>query len=482
MTQLYNSPSVSGGGVDSTIGSQLNTYYWDRRSLIEAAWEMYFSPLADARSMPTNYGKELKVFYYVPFLDDRNVNDQGIDAAGVTMSSDEFYVTLPRSTVKVANAGKAAAATTINANVGTTTVATAGANDSAGTGFATITIVGPLTSKYSTEVAADAVVALNVGATKKQAYGNFYGSSRDVGTISARMPTLTEEGGRVNRVGFTRLERSGTLQEHGFFMEYTADSLTFDTDADLYSHMSREMTIGANQVMEDLLQIDLLAAAGTVILTGTATTVAEITAEGADPSLVTYQDLKRLAITLDDNRTPKNTKMIKGSSMVDTLTVNAARYLFIGSELQTVCEDMENSLGGAAFVPVRQYGSATTIANGEIGAIGDFRIVINPQMMRWAGAGADVVLNPGYMETAGHYDVFPMLVVGSEAFATVGLQGSGKESDGMKFKIIVKKPGEAMATIQDPYGKIGFASITFYHGFISLRPERLGLVKTIAPE
>lgn len=482
MTQLYNSPNVNGGGVDSTIGSQLNTYYWDRRSLIDAAWEMYFSPLADSRSMPTNYGKELKVFYYVPLLDDRNVNDQGIDASGVTMTPTEFYVSLPSATVKVTNATKAAAVTTINANVGTDTVATAGANDSGGSGFANITIAGPLTSKYSSEAAADDVVALNVGAVKKAAYGNFYGSSRDIGTIAARMPTLTEEGGRVNRVGFTRLERSGTLQEHGFFMEYTKDSLTFDTDADLYSHLSREMTIGANQIMEDLLQIDLLSAAGTVILTGVATQVSEITAEGVDPSIVTYQDLKRLAITLDDNRTPKNTKLIKGSSLEDTVTVNAARYLFIGSELQTVCEDMENSLGGAAFVPVRQYADAGTIANGEIGAIGDFRIVINPQMMRWSGAGAAVGTNPGYMETAGHYDVFPMLVVGSEAFATVGLQGSGKEADGMKFQIIVKKPGPDMATVQDPYGKIGFASITFYHGFISLRPERLGLVKTCAPE
>jgi N4-gp56 family major capsid protein len=246
--------------------------------------------------------------------------------------------------------------------------------------------------------------------------------------------------------------------------------------------MSREMVIGANQLMEDLLQIDLLSAAGTVILTGVATAVNEITAEGSDPSIVTYQDLKRLAISLDDNRTPKNTKMIKGSTLVDTLTVNNARYLYIGSELQTTVEDMENSLGGAAFVPVRQYASSTTVANGEIGAIGDFRIIIVPNMMRWAGAGASVGTNPGYQETGDHYDVFPMLCVGSESFATVGLQSSGKMADGQKFKIIVKKPGADQATTQDPFGKIGFSSITFWHGFIALRSERIGLVKTVAPE
>lgn len=395
MTQLYNAPP----GSASSIGPQFNTHYWDRRSLIDAAYEMFFSPLADVRNMPTNYGKELKVYYYVPLLDDRNVNDQGINASGVTIAN-----------------------------------------------------------------------------------GNLYGSSRDVGTITARMPTLTEEGGRVNRVGFTRIERTGTLQEHGFFTEFTADSLTFDTDSDLYGHMSREMVTGANQITEDLLQIDLLNAAGVVVYCGTATTNGTTTGEGADPSLVTYSDLKKLGITLDDNRTPKNTKIIKGSTMTDTKTVNAARILYIGSELQTTIENMVDGLGNAAFTPVRQYADASMIMNGEIGSVADFRVVVVPNMMKWAGAGAAVGTNPGFSETSGNYDIFPMLVVGSESFATVGLQSSGKAGGKQKFKIIVKKPGEEMATVNDPYGKIGFSSITFYHGFIALRPERIAVVKTVAPE
>jgi hypothetical protein len=36
--------------------------------------------------------------------------------------------------------------------------------------------------------------------------------------------------------------------------------------------------------------------------------------------------------------------------------------------------------------------------------------------------------------------------------------------------------------VLDPFGKVGFTSITFYHGFIGLRPERIGLVKSVAPE
>ena len=480
MASLYKAPP----GVASTIGTQFNTHYWDRKSLIDAAEQMFFSPLADVRSMPMHYGKELKVYYYVPMLDERNVNDQGIDANGVTLVETEFDVVFPSLVVAIANASKAAAVVTIEDNTSGVT-AVAGADDSAGAGFAEVTL-SARTARYADATDKDAVLALSVGAIAQPGLGNMYGSSKDVGTISAKMPTLTESGGRVNRVGFTRLERSGTLQEHGFFTEFSEDSMTFDTDSDLYGHMSREMVAGANEITEDLLQIDLLSAAGTVVYAGVATQDSEITGEGANPSVVDYLDLKRLSIALDDNRTPKMTKVIKGSTMTDTMTVNAARIMYIGSELQITVESMVQVIGGVnvpAFTPVRKYAAATTLLKGEIGSVGDFRVVVVPNMMNWSGAGATATGgNLGYSETNDKYDIHPMLVVGDGSFATVGLQGSGKKGAKQKFKIIVKKPGKEMATVHDPYGKIGFSSITFYHGFIALRPERLAVVKTAASE
>jgi N4-gp56 family major capsid protein len=478
MAQLYNAPP----GTASTVGTQFNTDYWDRRSLIDAAEKMFFSPLADVRSMPMHYGKELKVYYYTPMLDSRNVNDQGLDAAGVVLASTSSLVVFPRTVVTVADATKAAAVTAIEANTGSVITAVAGADGSGGTGLATITLSGGLIATY-TNAAAATVKALAVGAVVSVNGGNMYGSSKDVGTISSRMPTLTEEGGRVNRVGFTRLERSGTLQEHGFFSEFSADSMTFDTDSELYSHMSREMVAGANEITEDLLQIDLLSNSDTVFYTGVATQDSEMTGEGANPSVVTYSDLKKLSIVLDDNRTPKSTKVIKGSTMTDTMTVNASRIMYIGSELQITVENMVDGLGNPAFVPVRKYASAATIMNGELGSVGDFRIIVVPNMMHWEGAGGVASgSNLGYSDDGTNYNIYPMLVVGDGSFATVGLQGSGKKGAKQKFKIIVKKPGPDMATVQDPYGKIGFSSITFYHGFIKLRGERIGLVKTVAAE
>jgi N4-gp56 family major capsid protein len=101
-----------------------------------------------------------------------------------------------------------------------------------------------------------------------------------------------------------------------------------------------------------------------------------------------------------------------------------------------------------------------------------------PEMVKWAGAGADASADATCYETANKYDVFPMLVVGDESFTTIGFKtGAGA---GAKFTIIHKKPGEGSADRTDPYGKTGFMSIQWYYGFMALRPERIAVLKTAA--
>ncbi|MFZ3581885.1 N4-gp56 family major capsid protein [Loktanella sp. DJP18] len=344
--------------------------------------------------MPKHMGKKIKVYQYIPLLDDRNVNDQGIDAAGATMAD-----------------------------------------------------------------------------------GNLYGSSRDIGKITSRLPNLGESGGRVNRVGFTRIEREGSIANFGIFAEFTQDSFDFDTDSDLYGHLSREMVQGATQLTEAVLQKDILAAAGVIVYAGAATSNATVTAEGGTPSIVDYDDLQRLHTTLNDNRTPMQTKVITGSRMIDTKVVMGGRMMYIGSELESTVKSLTDPFGNKAFIPISQYADAGTIMNGEIGTVDQFRIISVPEMLHWAGAGAAVTTNPGYRATSGKYDVFPMLVIGDESFTSIGFQTDGKTT---KFKIITKMPGEGVADRNDPYGKKGFSSIQWWYGFLGMRPERLAVIKTVA--
>ena len=156
MAFTYNNPNTVASTIDAgTNSQQLQVLHWLMKALIDAKKEAYFSQLADTINMPKHFGKTIKRYQYYPLLDDRNVNDQGIDASGATISN-----------------------------------------------------------------------------------GNLYGSSKDIGTIAAKLPTLTENGGRVNRVGFARTVREGTFQNYGFFYEWTQDAMTFDSDSELLSHLA----------------------------------------------------------------------------------------------------------------------------------------------------------------------------------------------------------------------------------------------------
>lgn len=390
MAITYNAPTK---GQASSIGTQFNTHYYERKALIEARKEQYFGQLADTIAMPRNMGKTIKKFHYLPLLDDANINDQGIDASGATIAN-----------------------------------------------------------------------------------GNLYGSSKDIGTIPDKLPLVGETGGRVNRVGFSRIELEGTFEKFGFFTEYSAESLAFDTDAELLEHIHREAINGAMEITEDCLQIDLISNGTTIAYPGAALTKADLD----HASLISYQDLRRVSITLDNNRTPKKTTVITGTRNIDTKTIPSARVLYVGSELIPLIEGMKDVHGNPAFTPIEKYAAGTTTLNGEIGALYQFRIVVVPEMMKWAGAGKEVVPGEGdaFHATDGKYDVFPMLVVGEESFTTIGFQSDGKNQ---KFKIIHKKPGEAIADHSDPYGEVGFISIKWWYGFMLLRGERIAVLHTTAP-
>ena len=374
----------------STMSPQLLDQYFQKQALIEARKLQFFTQLADVTSMPKNMGKKIVRYHYLPLLDDANINDQGLNAAGAVIAN-----------------------------------------------------------------------------------GNLYGSSKDIGTISGKMPVLSETGGRVNRVGFKRKTIEGTFEKFGFFDEYTQESVDFDSDVDLLQHVNREMINGANEITEDALQIDLINNAGTVKFAGNA--VSNVTVGGDD--IVSYTDLMRLSIDLDNNRTPKHTTVITGTRLVDTRVLPAARIMYAGSEMIPTFRAMKDLHNEPAYISVEKYAAGGNTVLGEEGAVDKFRIVIVPEMMKWAGAGADASADATCYETANKYDVFPLLVVGDESFTTIGFQTDGKT---VKFKITHKKPGDETADRNDPYGETGFMSIKWYYGFMALRPERIALIKTAA--
>lgn len=405
----YNDPfDISGDGAvksdidKGTNSRQIHTEYWWKKALVELPKETYFSAFAGTINMPKHFGKKIVRSEYLPILDDRNVNDQGIDASGSAIAN-----------------------------------------------------------------------------------GNLYGSSKDITKITSKIPLGNETGGRYHRVGTSRIVHEGQIYKVGFFLDFTRDALDFDSDDQLYGHFSSEMIKTANEIQEDLLQTDLLNAAGTIRYSGAATSLATMTGEGSTISEVTYDDLQALDKDLTAMRTPMKTKVITGSQKTNTRVIEACRFMFVGSDVIQTLERMKDYHDNPAFIPAAHYAYAGGLdkintINGEVGKIGRFRIIQVPEMQLHEGKGATATgANAGYQITSAKYNVYPMLVIGDDAFTTIGFKTDGRDT---KFRMRHFMPGEAGASfnINDPYGENGLISIKFWYGFLAYRKERIGLLWTVA--
>ena len=153
------------------------------------------------------------------------------------------------------------------------------------------------------------------------------------------------------------------------------------------------------------------------------------------------------------------------------------RVMYIGSELLPLLKSMKDLHGNPGWIGLEHYSAGGASVIGEEGALDQFRVVVVPEMMHWAGVGANATADTSFRQTNGKFDVFPMLVVGDGSFTTIGFQTDGQT---VKFTITHKKPGKETADRMDPYGETGFMSIKWYYGFMVLRPERIGLIKTVA--
>ncbi len=511
VTQAAQTPKVWGDGSNSSVGSQLRTDYYQKKALVELQKEKYYSQLADTTSMPKHMGKTIKRYHYMPLLDDANVNDQGIDANGAVVNQQvsivvthtdglipdipPYYGRAVDNQVYFTGEGATAAA----ANDAAILLCNAWMEEDTAGGGLGLTLVGgdgdvdfidgvnqtdglayDLGYRFHNTVGTEYDTDADIGeAGSVMEAGNLYGSSKDIGTISGKLPVLSETGGRVNRVGFRRVEIEGTIAKFGFFDEYTQESLDFDTDAELRTHINREMLFGAHEITEDAIQIDLINGAGVVRFPGTATSLATLTGETdvATATEVEYGDLMKLSVDLDNNRCSKQTTIISGSRMIDTKVIRGARIMYVGSELTETLERMTDYFSNPAFIALAHYADAGSEINGEIGTIGHFRIVVVPEQLHHAGAGVAESTNAGYRVTDGNYNAYPMVVVGDKSFTTIGFQTSGKS---VKFTIYHKKPGEGIANRDDPYGEVGFMSIKWYYGLMILRPERLAVIWTVA--
>ena len=412
----------------SSVGVQFNEKFWSKVAVKAARRYMTFSQLGEQLIQPKNYGDTIVKYAEVPIIHQLNINDQGIDANGAVLIKNKWY---------------------------------------------SYDINGAMLAPTAGSDTKEDALAVPGCVTIKSGNGNMWGGDNSISVIKGSFPVLGEEGGKVNAVGMIRQQLTAKVTEFGFHIPFTQKMIDMDSETGLLARMAQEVGIAQGEIREKQIQLGLIAASETNrVIAGDAGSISAIGAS----DLVEFQDIRAMEQSLKFARVPKQTKIIDGSTNYGTTVVGAGYTAFVGQELYPTLEDMVYA-GVNVWKPVESYAAAGTIMENEIGKIHNTRFIEVMEMAKYDGAGAistdatDDTDAANRYQTNNHYDVFPILYVGTDSFGTVGFEG-----DVARVNTIMPKAD----AYNDPFGKKGAISISWYFGLLVYRPERIRQILSAA--
>ena len=435
---LFNEGGLTTTGIDE----QYNDKFWSKGAIKEAMKKRVFTQLGDRLTQPKHYGDEIVKERQFPILHELNRLDGGVDATTASVILSVFY-----------------AYNTSGVLVGTFE-----------------------TRDYADAATAEAAaVAAASGGTVSNGAGALYGGDADYSVVSGTFPTLTEEGGNVNGVNTKSVTVRGKVAEFGMHLKFTQRSIDMDSRVGILAQKTKALGEAKGDIYEAQVQSDLISASEVNRSFGGTVATSLVTCNRV--AVLTYADLRLMEQELKRLLVPRDTKIITGSTKIDTRVVGKSYYVYVGQELTPMLEDMQhNSVN--IWVPVEQYADAGVTADGEIGKIGRFRFIEVDNMQKYRGVGTADGVADSADDTAGYhsslaagggadsFDVFPVLFVGSDSFATVGFEG-----DSSKIKTAMPKADAH----NDPFGKNGSMSIAWYFGTLIYKAERILQIAVTAP-
>ena len=214
----------------------------------------------------------------------------------------------------------------------------------------------------------------------------------------------------------------------------------------------RTLTAGMGEkaaaVKEAIIAEELVG--GTAVLyTGSANARSTVDAPLSEAELIAAQRY------LKANGARPITKMLKASTSVATEPVAPGYIAFANTNLEPDFRALNE------FVVREKYASGATINDFEIGKFQDIRVLLSRDFPIFYGEG-DANTTGVLSRDGANVDVYPIVIVGQDAFGVTPLRGMGAAS------VTLKNP---TPTFEDPLGQRGFASFKFWYVATRLNEE-----------
>lgn len=175
------------------------------------------------------------------------------------------------------------------------------------------------------------------------------------------------------------------------------------------------------------------------------------TTRGTVASAVTTLALNRAIRQLKRQNAKPIGKMLAGTDKVGTAPIRPAFIAFCHPDLQVDLEALTETGGAKAFRTPSEYGNGMPLLPNEIGSYRDIRFLASTLYAPFlvAGASGSALLTNGGSGT-GLADVYPIIIVGADAYATVSLAGSNAVTP------IVVNPKPSDSDVLGQRGHVGF--------------------------
>ncbi|MFH1302216.1 MAG: N4-gp56 family major capsid protein [Planctomycetota bacterium] len=212
-----------------------------------------------------------------------------------------------------------------------------------------------------------------------------------------------------NTISYTDV--TTTLQQYGVLFKFTSKAALMYED-DIPDDMAKVCGDTLGEVAE-------LVCYGAV-RAGTSVIYSDGSTRGAVASKLTIGMLRKAARALEKNRATRVTSVVKAGPNFGTAPVESAYCVFIHTDCESDVRDL------AGFTKRVEYGSAIKpMHDREIGACEQFRFVTSPLFTPFLAAGAAVGSTGMVADNATNIDVYPVIVMGEDAWGQCSLKGHG---------------------------------------------------------
>lgn len=136
--------------------------------------------------------------------------------------------------------------------------------------------------------------------------------------------------------------------------------------------------------------------------------------------VITLNLLRNSIRNLKSQRAKPITTMVSASPKYATEAVAPGWVAFAHTDVEQDIRDL------SGFTPVERYGNYSPISDHECGKVEQIRFILSPVLTPFAGAGSGTA--NGCVVTGSNVDVYPVVIVSKNSYATVPLKGANSMS------------------------------------------------------